>query len=341
MKKTLLIFSILLTILFLGLAYCGYILYSKNLNTESQKTQYAYVAQKISIEDFIEQEDAHHIFKNKNQFLRSAKLLGVDMIREGRYQITPKMSNFSLLKDLKQGVQKPMQLSFNNIRTKEQLSKTLSTKLNFDSLSMINLLNDSTFLSKYDLTPQTSVSIFIPNTYEVYWTITPENLFKRMVRESEKFWNENRLEKAQKTGLTKIEIITLASIIEEESNKKSEKPTIAGLYMNRLKKGMLLQSDPTVKFAIQDFTIRRILRVHLETDSPYNTYRYVGLPPGPIRIPSIESIDAVLNYQVHNYIYMTAKADFSGYHAFATTYEEHQKNAVAYRRALNKRRIFH
>lgn len=182
--------------------------------------------------------------------------------------------------------------------------------------------------------------MFIPNTYEVYWDISIDGLLKRMKKEYDKFWNDSRKDKAAVIGLTPVEVSILASIVEEECTYTDEYPTVAGLYLNRIKRKQLLQADPTVKFAVGDFGLRRILNVHLETDSPYNTYKYEGLPPGPIRIPSIKGIDSVLNYAKHDYLYMCAKEDFSGRHNFAKTLAEHNKNAANYRNALNHSGIY-
>ncbi len=182
--------------------------------------------------------------------------------------------------------------------------------------------------------------MFIPNTYEVYWTTSPVNFAKRMKIEYDRFWNNGRLEKAGRLGLTPVEVSILASIVQEETIKKAEKPVVAGLYINRLKRGIPLQADPTLKFAIKDFTIKRVLNKHLETDSPYNTYLNAGLPPGPINFPEISSIEAVLNYKKHNYLYMCAKEDFSGYHNFSSTLAEHNRNARRYRNTLDSNSIW-
>jgi len=182
--------------------------------------------------------------------------------------------------------------------------------------------------------------MFIPNTYEIYWNVSPEKFCERMKKEFERFWNVERLEKAGKVGLTPVQVGTLASIVEEETNKKDELPIVAGLYINRLKMGMKLQADPTVKYAVGDFTLRRVLNVHLEKDSPYNTYQNYGLPPGPIRFPAGQAIDAVLNYTHHDYIFMCAKEDFSGRHNFAVTAHQHAVNRDKYIAALNRLKIY-
>ena len=209
-----------------------------------------------------------------------------------------------------------------------------------DSIDIANLLTEKSILQEYNFTKQTLPALFIPNTYQVYWNISAKDFLNRMFKEYKRFWTEERQNKAKAIGLTPIEVSILASIVEEETNNKSEKPMVAGLYINRLKKGMPLQADPTVKFAWQDFTLRRITNKHLTIDSPYNTYKITGLPPGPIRIPSPEGIDAVLNYSKHNYLYMCAKEDFSGTHNFASTLSEHNRNARKYWDALNKRKIY-
>ena len=209
-----------------------------------------------------------------------------------------------------------------------------------DSIDIANLLTEKSILQEYNFTKQTLPALFIPNTYQVYWNISSKEFLNRMFKEYKRFWTEERQNKAKAIGLTPIEVSILASIVEEETNNKSEKPMVAGLYINRLKKGMPLQADPTVKFAWQDFTLRRITNKHLTIDSPYNTYKIIGLPPGPIRIPSPEGIDAVLNYSKHNYLYMCAKEDFSGTHNFASTLSEHNRNARKYWDALNKRKIY-
>ena len=182
-------------------------------------------------------------------------------------------------------------------------------------------------------------ALFIPETYEMYWDISVDEFFERMQTEHKRFWNTQRKAKAQEMGLTENEVATLASIVEEETNNNGEKPSVAGLYYNRLRIGMPLQADPTIKFALQEFGIRRILNSDLNVESPYNTYLHRGLPPGPIRIPSVVGLDAVLNYAHHNYLYMCAKEDFSGTHNFAATYREHLNNAQRYWAALNKRKI--
>jgi UPF0755 protein len=178
------------------------------------------------------------------------------------------------------------------------------------------------------------MAMFIPNTYEVYYNVSPEGLLEKMHDEYEAFWNTERKEKAAKIGLTPVEVATLASIVQAETIKEDEAPIIAGLYLNRLKKGIALQADPTLKFAVGDFSLKRILNVHKEIESPYNTYKYPGLPPGPISMAEINSIDAVLNYTSSNYYYMCAKEDFSGRHNFTNSYEEHMRNAAKYQRAL-------
>lgn len=260
-------------------------------------------------------------------------------IKPGRYLIHKDMGNNELINLLRSGEQDPVMLTFNNIRQKEQLAGSIAYQIEADSASIVQLLNDSSVLEKYDMNPQTSKLLFIPNSYEFFWNTSAEQLLERMHREYNNFWNEQRLQKAENIGLTPVEVGTLASIIQQETSKADEFARVAGVYINRLKKNMKLQADPTVIFAAGDFTIRRVLNKHLAIDSPYNTYKYAGLPPGPIALPDPRVIDAVLNYENHQYLYFCAKDDFSGYHAFARTYSQHIANARRYQRALNARNI--
>lgn len=262
-----------------------------------------------------------------------------DYMRTGRYAVRPGMNNITLVRDLKRGHQVATRITFNNIRFKEDLAECLNKQLMLDKGELLQLMNDSAWCDSLGFTPATINAIFIPNTYEVYWNISAEKLMQRMNREYKAFWTEQRLQKAKDAGLTPVEVAVLASIVEEETAAADEYPIVAGLYINRLKSGIPLQADPTVKFAIGDFSLQRILFEHLEIDSPYNTYKYAGLPPGPLRIPTIKGLDAVLNHTRHKYIYMCAKEDFSGRHNFAVTLAEHSRNANRYRAELNRRKI--
>jgi len=261
-------------------------------------------------------------------------------VRTGRYVIKPGDGNYPVFRRISRGQQAPLDFSINDVRTIGQLAEKIGKQLMMDSAEVAARLNDSAFCSKLGFKKETVISMFIPDTYEMYWNISTADLFKRMKKEYNSFWSSERLSKAKSIGFTPSEVCTIASIVEEETNNNEEKPMVAGLYINRLHKGMKLQADPTIKFALQDFAIKRVTGEHLRTNSPYNTYKFLGLPPGPIRIPSIKGVDAVLNYTRHNYVYMCAKEDFSGTHNFAATWEEHQKNAKKYQEELNKRKIF-
>ena len=279
--------------------------------------------------------------KNSRTLKKAIKKFEYISVRSGHYEIRNGMNNKELVQMLQRGLQTPVRVTFNNIRTKEQLAASLSKQLMPDSLSIITLLNDSAYLAIFDLNIQNVLVAFIPNTYEFFWNVDEKQMFERFHKEYLRFWNEERLKKSAAIPLNSVEVSILAAIVDEETNKMFEYPIVAGLYINRLKKRMLLQADPTVKYAVGDFGLRRVLKLHLETDSPYNTYKYHGLPPGPIRIPSIQAIDAVLNYQKHNYLYMAAKETLNGEHNFATTLNDHNKNARKYQRALNELRIYH
>lgn len=261
-------------------------------------------------------------------------------VKAGKYLITNGMSNNELINHLRSGNQQPVKLIFNNIRDIEQLSKRVSEQIEPDSISIINLLNDSIFISELGFDTNTIPTLFIPNTYEVFWNVSPHDFINRMQREYNNFWNSERKAQAELLKMSIPEIIILASILERESQKNDEKNTIAGVYLNRLRRGWLLQADPTLIYALGDFSIKRVLNIHKEIDSPYNTYKYGGLPPGPICIPSISSIEAVLDNEEHDYMYFCARDDLSGYHVFAKTNRQHNRNAEKYRNALNKLRIW-
>lgn len=263
-----------------------------------------------------------------------------ESIKSGRYAIKDGMTMPEILRMLRAGNQSAVKLTFNNMRTKENLAGRISNQLMMDSLSLLNALKDENKANELGFDTNSLAAMFIPNTYEVYWDTSIDNLLKRMQNEYTAFWNESRKAKAKQIGLTPVEVSTLASIVEEEATFSDEYPIVAGLYLNRLKRGQRLQADPTVKFALGDFSLRRILYKHLEVESPYNTYRNEGLPPGPIRVPSIKGIDATLSPQDHNYLFMCAKEDLSGRHNFATTHAEHMRNAARYQRALNERMIY-
>lgn len=259
--------------------------------------------------------------------------------RTGRYRVSPGITYLQLYRMLRNGVQEPLNLVVPTSRSMKKLASALSQCLMVDSAEIASALTDSTYCAMHGYTTATIPALFIPNTYEVYWDIPIDNLIERMERENARFWTSEREAKAKACGLTHEQVATLASIVDEETANNAEKPMIAGLYLNRLHIGMPLQADPTVKFAVGDFSLRRILNKHLLVESPYNTYRIEGLPPGPIRIASIAGIDAVLNHANHSYLYMCAKEDFSGTHNFATTLSEHYKNARRYVKALNARGI--
>lgn len=260
-------------------------------------------------------------------------------MRTGRYAVRPGMSNLALLRDLRRGHQAAVRLAFHNVRLKEELAERIADRLMFDGADLLRLMNDSAYCDSLGFTPRTIEALFIPNTYEVYWNISPDKFMRRMKREYDAFWTDERRSKARGLGLSPIEVAILASIVEEETVQADEYPIVAGLYLNRLRAGIPLQADPTVKFAVGDFSLRRVLTKHLEIDSPYNTYKYVGLPPGPLRVASIRALDGVLNHSKHRYFYMCAKEDFSGRHNFAVTLAEHSRNAARYRAALDRRGI--
>jgi UPF0755 protein len=260
-------------------------------------------------------------------------------MKTGRYTVAPHMSHWALLNDLRRGQQTAARVTFHNIRFVDDLAERLDEQLMLSKEDLLQRLNDPDFCQSLGFTTETIGALFIPNTYETYWNISPEKFLQRMEREYEAFWNDERRKKAVAIPLTPIETAILASIVEEETAATDEYPVVAGLYLNRLRRGIPLQADPTVKFAVGDFSLQRILFEHLEVDSPYNTYLYTGLPPGLLRIPSPKAIDAVLDYTRHRYLYMCAKDDFSGRHNFAVTLAEHNRNANRYRAELNRRNI--
>ena len=249
------------------------------------------------------------------------------------------MSNNQLINMLRSGKQKVVKLVINNIRTKNELAAIVSKHLETDSSEVLNKLTDSEFLKSCGYDIHNVMTIFLPNTYEFYWNTSAEEFFKRMIKENDRFWDQSRLEKTSRIPLGKKEVSILASIVQKETNHSGEMSDIAGVYINRLKTGMPLQADPTVVFALGDFEKRRVLKEDTKVDSPYNTYKYSGLPPGPICLPEPSTIDKVLDYTQHNYFYFCAKDDLSGYHNFSVTLKEHSRNARNYQRALNKLKI--
>ena len=261
-------------------------------------------------------------------------------ILPGAYMVKRGWNNNQLINLLRSGIQTPVKVTFNNIRFREELAGRLSRYLEYDSVTFYNVLNSEKIASEMGFTCESFPMMIIPNTYEIYWNTSPQDFVERMKFEFEHFWNSTRKNKAADLGLSPLQIVTIASIVQEESNKNDEKPRIAGVYINRLKRGWLLQADPTVKYALGNFQIKRILTKYLSVDSPYNTYKFAGLPPGPINFPDIASIEAVLNAEHHNYMYFCAKEDFSGYHNFAQSLAEHSRNASKYQNALNKSKIW-
>lgn len=260
-------------------------------------------------------------------------------LHTGRYDVGSQASAFSVFRRLRNGSQSAVRLTIPILRTNEDLAEYLGREFQASADDFYMVLTDSTLLAKYNKTPATALCLFLPNTYEIYWDKTPAEILERMHREYRAFWTSARSAQAEAQELTPDEAFTLASIVEQETAYNPEKPQVAGMYLNRLRKAMPLQADPTVKYALGDFALRRIMHHHLKIDSPYNTYRYRGLPPGPICIPSLESLQAVLNAATHSYLYMCAKEDFSGSHNFATTYAEHLRNAEKYTQALDSRGI--
>ncbi len=325
---------LLLTALLIGRT----ILHRERIQTA--ETQWIYLPEGSTYADLTDSLAAHGCLHNRAIFDKLAQWRGLtEQVRPGCYKLTPEMSVATVIQKFYHGNQDPIRITINKHRTKQSLVNYLDKRLALSGDSLLMLMNDPVVTEQYGHSVESIIGMFPQNTYEVYWTISPRALLDRMEKESKRFWTSVRRGQCDALGLSQREVITLASIVEEESNQNEEKPLIASVYLNRLKRGMALQADPTVRFAYGDFSVRRIVNKMLKTDSPYNTYLYPGLPPGPICIPSSLSVDAVLSGVQTNYLYFCAKEDFSGYHNFAATLAEHQQNARRFHQALNKRNI--
>lgn len=332
---------ILLALLFASTTFYGYqILFADNILVD-KPNKTLYIPKGANFKQVVDSLEKGDFLHDRLSFMFLSKLLGYrENIKPGKYDFETNTSNFTLLKRLKNGRQSPLKFTLNNIRTKEDLIKKLVKKLPFDTKSLRDTLNNQDYLMvKYGFNDTTIMSMFLPNTYELYWTSTIDDFLVYFQGQYQKFWNADRIRKAKDIGLTPLQVSVMASIVEAETNKSEEKPRIAGVYMNRYNTGQRLQADPTLVFATGDFDARRINEYHRYYKSPYNTYRRTGLPPGPINLPSISSIEAVLNYERNEYFFFCASPDLTGYHLFSKTFEEHQNVAKNYWKSLDKNNI--
>jgi len=311
-----------------------------NVSTEKSTVEII-IPEGSSFSDVCDSLERSGAIINMSSFKRMAGLRKYpNNIKPGRYLLNDGMSNNSLVIRLRGGMQSPVSLTFNNVRTIYELAGKISRQTTSDSTSIVKFLTDEANYKEDGFNKNTIISVFLPDTYEVYWTITPEELYKRMLKEYNLFWNDDRMSKAASIKLSPTEVSIVASIVDDEVANSEEKPVIAGVYLNRLRIGMPLQACPTIKYALNDFTITRVLTAHTKIDSPYNTYMYKGLPPGPVRCATKSGIEAVLGAKKHDYLYFAAKADFSGYHNFSTNLAQHNRYAAQYHAELNKRKIY-
>ena len=277
-------------------------------------------------------------------FSLAAKAKRFDTPRIGHFVLKPSMGNQKIINALRSG-NTPIQVVFNNQQTTEHLAGRVAEQLELDSLSLIKEIESPYFMESVNLNQEELLSLFLPNSYEMYWNISAAEFCQRLQRENDLFWNDSRESKRKRLNMSRAEVITLAAIVNEESRKVDERPRVAGVYLNRLRRGMKLQADPTVVYAMKrqandfDLVVRRVLYKDLEIKSPYNTYKYRGLPPGPITMPDISSVDAVLNAESHDYLFFVVDPKNPGYHLFASTYSEHLANRKVYVRWLNENRI--
>ena len=322
-----------------GIVVLGYYFFLTSFSA-SEQTEYVYVDEDDTVDSVLTKlrpVASEHGLTGFSTLIRHTNY--AQEPRTGRYAVKPDESVLTVIRKMKNGQQEALKLTIPESRTMRKLAGVLGQKLMLDSAQIAAALIDNPYCQRWGYDTATIAALFVPNTYEVYWNTTLDRLMERMVKEHDAFWNEERRQKAEAAGLTPNEVATLASIIDEETANNAEKPMIAGMYLNRLHQNMPLQADPTVKFALQKFELRRIYHDMLFFDSPYNTYRNIGLPPGPIKVASIKGMEAVLNYVKHDFLYMCAKEDFSGTHNFAVTYSEHLRNAARYAKALNERGV--
>jgi len=327
-------------LLFVSFSFYFYqILFSANFQYR-KGDRYLYIRKHADFKEVLDSLTKNEMIGDVKSFAFISKLVGYqERVKPGRYLIKGDRNNIQVIRLLKNGSQAPVKLTFNNIRLKEDLALNIGSKLSFSADTLYAYLSDPKVAARYGFDTVTFMSMFIPNTYEVYWDIEPKAFFDKMNKEYKKFWSAERLKKAKEIGFTPLQVSIIASIVEAETNQASEKRRIAGLYINRLTIDMPLQADPTVKFALRDFSIKRIYQGHTKIESPYNTYKYKGLPPGPIDLPSIASIDAVLSYERNKYLYFCASPTRIGFHDFTENYNDHVNNANRYRGYLDTEEI--
>jgi UPF0755 protein len=329
--KVILIFILIVALIFI---YGAWNVFGPTVHNPDKK--FLYVKTGSNYQNVKDNLVKNKMIKNTFWFDKIAKYADYpEKVKAGKFKVADGMSLYHLVKMLRSGKQFPVNLVITKLRTKEDLAKKIAGKFETDSSTVIDFLNNDDSLKQFDVDSNTVMTDVIPNTYTYTWNTSIKNIFKKLYAEEQKFWNEERKQKAERLNLTPKQVYTLASIVEEETNKQEDKGKIASVYINRLKKGMKLAADPTVKFALRDFGLKRIYHKHLEFPSPYNTYLNTGLPPGPICTPSIKTIDAVLNSPQTDYLFFVARSDFSGYSDFASNYRQHEIYAKAYQQALD------
>lgn len=329
------IISGIILLLLITVGFAGWKFYGPATSTSSG--EFFYVHTGSDYDSLKKQLISKKYINSELWFDLASKLLRFKNVKPGRYKITKGMSLVKLVRMFRAGNQSKVNLVITKLRTREDFARRAGNVFEFDSIQMISYINNTDTLRKYGLDTNTVTAAIMPYTYSLNWNSTPEKVFENIYLAYQKFWNSERKIKADSLGLSPVEISTIASIVDEETLKKSDKPLMASVYLNRIRVGMPLQADPTIKFAMKDFTLKRILKIHLQTVSPYNTYLNRGVPPGPICTPAVESIDAVLNAPKTDYLYFVASSKFDGSSVFTTNYSDHLKFAREYQIELTRR----